>query len=182
MASSLGTPLSRKSVAWIWFAVAVGLTAYLAWNAAAKGSSWWGAAICAAVAGLIYLEPRLRRRDVETIQLDDSGILRVDRGIREEIGWNDVEEIRIITTTGGPLREDVFFAFFASGSSGCVVPHDAAVRIGLLEDLQARFPNLDNDKVIEAMGCTSNRTFIVWKKDAVQPSIRADSVAGLGEA
>jgi hypothetical protein len=180
MASSLGTPLARKSVAWIWFAVAVGLTAYLAWNAATKGSSWWGAAICAAVAGLIYLEPRFRRRELETIQLDESGILRVDRGIREEISWNEVEEIRIITTTAGPFREDVFFALFASGSSGCLVPHDAAVRIGLLGELQVRFPNLDNDKVIEAMGCTSNRTFTVWKKGAVQPAIRADSVAGLG--
>jgi len=177
MVSSLGTPLARKSVAWIWFIVAVGLSAYLAWNATADGGSWWGAAICAAIAALIYLEPRIRRRELETIQVDGSGILRVDRGIREEVGWNDVEEIRIITTTAGPFREDVFFAFFASGSSGCLVPHDAAVRIGLLEELQARFPNLDHDKVIEAMGCTSDRTFIVWKKAAVPPSVRADSYA-----
>jgi hypothetical protein len=45
MSAKIGTPLAPKMVAWVWFAVAAG----------------------AGVALLIYLEPRLRRWEVETV-------------------------------------------------------------------------------------------------------------------
>jgi hypothetical protein len=86
--------------------------------------------------------------------------------MREQISWSDVTEIRIITTDEGPYREDVFFALVASDGKGCLVPHDAAVRTKLLEELQFRFAGLDDDIVIKAMGSTSNNSFIIWRANA----------------
>jgi hypothetical protein len=121
-------------------------------------------AVLGGIAALIAAEPRLRKRERETIQVDETGVLRVDGTIHEQIQWDDIAEIRIITTNEGPLREDVFFVFVGSSGAGCLVPHGAAVRIRLLEELQVRFPDLNNDVVIKAMGCTSNENFLVWKR------------------
>ncbi len=122
------------------------------------------AAVCGAIACLIALMPRLSEPEYETIQVDDVGVLRVDGEIKEQINWSAVEEILIITTDQGPYQEDVFFALGGPNGKGCLVPHGAAVRTKLLEELQARFPRLDDNEVIEAMGSTSNNTFLVWKK------------------
>jgi hypothetical protein len=129
--------------------------------------SWVVASIFVVIAALIYVEPRLRKAETETIQVDDMGVLREDGPIREQIAWADVQEIRIITTDSGPYREDVFFALVTADGKGCLVPHDAAVRTKLLEELQSRFPGLDNDVIIKAMGCTSNNSFLVWDRTRV---------------
>jgi hypothetical protein len=47
---------------------------------------------------------------------------------------------------------------------GCTVPHAAAVRTKLLQEMQARLEGIDDRKVIEAMGSTSRATFIIWEK------------------
>ena len=164
MPSKLGTPLGRRSVAWFWFAVAAALTALLVRNALAGDASWGPAFVLLGVTIAIYIEPRLRKRMKETIQVDGSGVLRVDGNIREQVFWSDVSEIRIITTNAGPSTEDVFFALVNVTGGGCLVPHEAAVRTNLLAELQARFPGLDDQLVVKAMGSTSNNTFIVWKK------------------
>lgn len=100
----------------------------------------------------------------ETIQIDDGGVLRIKGSIREQIRWDDVEEIRIITTDVGPFSEDVFFALVDGEKKGCLVPHDAAVRFKLLEQLQSRFTGLDDDAIIKAMGSTSNGNFLIWRR------------------
>jgi len=121
-------------------------------------------AALASIAFLIFLEPRLRKQARETVQVDENGVLRVDGPVREQIKWDEVVEIRIITTDEGPFREDVFFALVGTNGKGCLVPHDAAARTKLLEELQVRFAGLDNETVIKALGSTSNDNFLVWKK------------------
>lgn len=161
MNSTLGTPLPRRSPAWFWFAAALLPAIYFAMSGAWP---WTGA--FAGIAVLVALEPRLRKAEYETVQVDDMGVLRVDGDVREQIHWKDVEEIKIITTNEGPYREDVFFVLAGPGGTGCLVPHDAAVRTKLLETLHARFPGLDDEMVIKAMGSTSNNSFAVWKRSA----------------
>lgn len=90
--------------------------------------------------------------------------MRIVGSIREQIRWDDVEEIRIITTDGGPYSEDVFFALVDDQKKGCLIPHDAAVHYKLLERLQSRFDGLDNEGVIGAMGSTSNANFLIWRR------------------
>jgi hypothetical protein len=173
MGAKIGTPLAPKMVAWVWFSVAAGFSLVCAWKAMEGQLDWTFSAVSAGVALLIYLEPRLRRREVETVQLDDVGILRVEGSIREEVRWEAVTEIKIITTDSGPYGEDVFFVLSGTDERGCVVSHAAAVRTKLLETLQIRFPNLDDAAVIAAMGCTSNNSFLLWRR----PVAGAASVA-----
>ena len=122
----------------------------------------------AVIAVLIALEPRFRTAERETVQVDECGVVRVDGSVKEQITWQDVEEIKIITTDEGPYQEDVFFALVGPNDKGCLIPHSAAVRTKLLEILQARFSGLDDNMVIKAMGSTTNNSFVVWKRSAGQ--------------
>ena len=144
MPSILGTPLPRETILWIV------------------------AAVFAGIALLVFLAPRLRKAPTEVIHVDETGVSREGGGIREHIRWADVVEIQIITTDEGPYSEDVFFALADGKGRGCLIPHDAAVRTRLLEQLQARFPGLDDAKVIEAMGSTTNNNFLIWKREGLQ--------------
>jgi hypothetical protein len=159
VSSKLGTPLPTRSPAWYWVVVLGFLAVYLAW----KGNFGLSATF-AGIAIFIALLPRFRKPELETIQVDDSGVLRIDGEIKERISWDSVEEVRIITTDKGPYQEDVFFVLADSNGSGCLIPHDAAVRTKLLQELQVRFPGLDDDMAIKAMGSTSDNSFLLWKK------------------
>ena len=161
--SQLGTVLPRRPVAWFWVAVSTVAAAYLCWRALASGGSWLWPLLLAAVAILVAIEPWLRKRDIETVQVDDSGVVRIDGDNWEGITWADVREIRIITTDQGPFVEDVFFVLIGADGNGCVIPHDAAERTKLLEVLQSRFDGLADDEVIRAMGSTSNNDFVIWR-------------------
>jgi len=164
MSSTIGTILPRKPVAWFWFIIAVITSLYFVWGAFSGIRSWILAVIFLGITSIIYIEPRLRKPEKETVQVDGEGVLRVDGDVNEKIYWKDVKEIRIITTDEGPYVEDVFFVLEGNEGSGCLVPHDAAVRTNLLEELQTRFPELDDELVIKAMGCTSNNSFLLWEK------------------
>jgi len=157
-------------VAWVWFAVAAGFSLVCGWKALQGQIDWTLSVVSAGIALLIYLEPRLRRREFETVQVDDVGILRVEGSVQEEVRWDSVTEVKIITTNAGPYREDVFFVLVGSDGKGCLVPHAAAVRTKLLETLQARFP-IDDTAVIAAMGCTSNNSFLLWKRPGAAATV-----------
>ena len=51
----------------------------------------------------------------------------------------------------------------STGGKGCIVPHEAAVRTKLLEEMQARLAGVNDSKVIEAMGSTDKSTFVIWE-------------------
>src|SRR5262245_17449688 len=91
-------------------------------------------ALCA-VAGLFSMgrDRRPDRAPLDHLTIDDVGITRTAPGVREQVRWADIVRVRIITTDQGPLLEDVMFVVESKGGEGCVVPHDLAVRGGLLE-------------------------------------------------
>ena len=78
--------------------------------------------------------------------------------------WSDVVEVAIVTTSDGPFVEDVFYILSISENDVCVVPHETAERVNLLPELHARFPGLDDEKVIAAMGSTSDNRFVLWTR------------------
>ncbi len=84
MTSKLGTELPRRSVAWFWFAVAASLAVYFAWGASDGTHSWVLSAIFGGIAVLIFAEPKLRKSEQETIQVDEIGVLRVDGTVHEQ--------------------------------------------------------------------------------------------------
>jgi hypothetical protein len=135
---------------------------YFAWKNPFHGS-WIVAFVFGGIAVFLLLLPRLIK-SAETVQVDDVGVTRIEGDIHEQIAWDEVAEIRIITTAAGPWAEDVFFALGRVNGTGCLVSHEAAERTKLFQALQSRFPDLDDDMVKKAMGCTSNDQFMIWKR------------------
>ena len=100
------------------------------------------------------------------LTIDDEGVTRTDRKLREHVAWDNIERVRIMTTDQGPRTEDVFFILDGKSGEGCMVPHELAVDGGLLEALQARLPGLDNGAVIDAMTSIQNKVFTIWEAQA----------------
>jgi hypothetical protein len=164
MASILGTPLPRRRTGHIYLLIAVGV-ALVSSIGAFRGKYGWAVTEWAAgIAVFLYVLPWLTPRRQETVQVNDTGVVVVTEKGRDEILWAHVTRARIITTGGGPWVEDVYFVLEGEGGKGCVVPHDAAVRTKLLEEIHAKLAGVDDRKVIEATGCTSKSSFVIWEK------------------
>ena len=99
------------------------------------------------------------------VTFDDTGARRVTPdGLVEEVLWDDLVEVRIVTTAGGPFSEDVFWLLVgADGANGVAVPGSAATD-DLLDRLQA-LPGFDNEQMILAMGSTDEAQFLCWERD-----------------
>jgi hypothetical protein len=163
MASTLGTPLPRQRTGHVYLFIAVGV-AVVSSIGAFRGKYGWGITEWAlGFAAFFYLLPWLSPRRREYVQVDDGGVIVVTDKGRDEVRWADVTRARIITTSAGPWGEDVYFVLESTEGNGCVVPHEAAVRTKLLEEMQARLAGVDDRKVIEAMGSTSENTFVIWE-------------------
>ncbi|NKY86411.1 hypothetical protein [Nocardia veterana] len=96
------------------------------------------------------------------VEITDRFVRRtLDNGRIEEVTWQELAEVRIITTADGPFADDVFFVLIGARGNGCVVPHSAADNefLGRLQKL----PGFDNAKVIDAMGTVGDRQFLVWR-------------------
>ena len=106
------------------------------------------------------------RPPVEHLTIDDEGITRTARNLREHVRWADIVRVRIMTNDRGPQLEDVFFVLEGKDDTGCIVSHELATRAGLLEALQTRLEGINNQAVIEAMLSTSNRVFTIWERKA----------------
>ena len=106
------------------------------------------------------------RPPAEHLTIDDEGITRTARKLREHVAWADIVRVRIMTNDQGPQLEDVYFVLEGKDGNGSIVSHELATRSGLLEALQARLEGVDNKAVIEAMLSTSNQVFTIWERKA----------------
>ena len=105
----------------------------------------------------------LRRGGGESIEITTEGVTRaLADGRVEAVRWEALTEVRIVTTSEGPLAEDVFFVLETS-ESGCVVPqsHASEQFVSKLQSL----PGFDNAQMIEAMGAATEAEFVCWKRD-----------------
>jgi hypothetical protein len=85
-------------------------------------------------------------------------------GELQKVVLSNLTEVGILTTDEGPFVEDVFFMLIGESTErGCAIPQGATGVNTLLERLQS-LQGFDNEKLIEAMGSTSNNKFVVWKK------------------
>ncbi|ATL65938.1 hypothetical protein [Nocardia terpenica] len=97
------------------------------------------------------------------VEINDRFVRRtLDNGRVEEVLWQELSEVRIITTADGPFADDVFFVLIGARGNGCVVPHSAADTAFLMRLQQ--LPGFDHAKVIEAMGTVTDRQFLVWRR------------------
>jgi len=96
--------------------------------------------------------------------IDDRVVRReLGDGKIEEVAWEDLVEVQIVTTDEGPFVDDVFFLLAGRDGTGVCVPQGAPGSEPLLDRLQ-HLPNFDNDQVIQAMMCSQNARFVCWKK------------------
>ena len=135
------------------------------------GGPWYATAFFALclIAGVLMsvgILPREFPPD-EHLTIDDEGITRTARTLREHVAWTDIERVRILTTDQGPQTEDVFFVIDGKNGTGCMVSQELATRGKLLDALQTRLEGLNNAAVIESMLSVENRVFTIWegKKD-----------------
>jgi hypothetical protein len=163
VASTLGTPLPRQRTGHLYLFIALAL-ALVSSIGAVRGKYGWGITEWAlGFAAFFYLLPWLSPRRREFVQVDDEGVTVVTDKARDRVLWADVARARIITTSAGPWAEDVYFVVEGTDGKGCVVPHEAAVRTKLLEEMHARLGGVDDRKVIEAMGSTNENAFVIWE-------------------
>jgi hypothetical protein len=98
-----------------------------------------------------------------SVRVDEWGVKRLD-GTEEAVAWGDVVAIEIITTTDGPIGEDLYWLLFSKDGSGVAVTGEQAHAVDLVAALQQRFPDLDNEAVIAAAGSVDEARFTVWTK------------------
>lgn len=95
------------------------------------------------------------------IKLDEVGVRKVrDNQVLEEVVWDALVAVEIMTTSDGPFAEDMFWVLQGEAGTGVVVPSGLAPD-GLLERLQT-LPGFDNEAVIAASGSTSEARFHCW--------------------
>ncbi|MBI4863811.1 MAG: hypothetical protein HY815_26675 [Candidatus Riflebacteria bacterium] len=98
------------------------------------------------------------------VHVDDAGVMRLLPDDRvERVSWTDLWAIEIVTTSDGPLAEDVFFVLHGRHGSGCVVPLEVAVEIGLLDWFQI-LPGFDHEAVVRALGSQGEGVFLCWTR------------------
>ena len=103
-----------------------------------------------------------RRRTDLTVEITDEGIARsLGDGRVEAVTWDELTEVRILTTSDGPWADDVFFVLVA-GEHGCVVAQSFASE-DFVRRLQS-LPGFDNEQMIEAMGSVSEAQFSCWRR------------------
>ncbi|UTY58983.1 hypothetical protein [Massilia sp. erpn] len=139
-------------------------------SGAIKGAiPWWPAIFFGFCASFMLLEQFGWKPYLNRLELSSSGIRRTfGPALRakkvEEVAWLDVSRIEVETTDAGPAVDDMFFWIHGASGKGVVVPSEIAGKYGLVKELQARFPGLDNHALVEASGCCSNRYFLLWEK------------------
>ena len=78
----------------------------------------------------------------------------------ESIKWDSLIGVAVETTDQGPFVEDVYW-LLASKEKVISYPSEASGSEEMLKRLQ-EIPTFNNERLIEAMTCTDNQTFILW--------------------
>jgi hypothetical protein len=98
------------------------------------------------------------------VRVDDVGVRQqLADGKVEQVTWDDLLEVAILTTRAGPFAEDLFFVLTGHADGGCVVSLGATKGNSLLERL-LRLPGFDNGAVSRAMASTGNEKFVCWRR------------------
>lgn len=101
---------------------------------------------------------------IDDVTFDDTGVRRVSpEGGAEEVKWDDLTEVRIVTTDEGPIGADVYWLLAGSDGTGVAVRGESVAH-DLLDRLQA-LPGFDNEQMILAMASTDEAQFVCWQRD-----------------
>ena len=109
-------------------------------------------------------EERKQPEDYYDISITDEYV-KVEHPKRniEEIKWNEIEEISIVTTDEGPFLPDVWLMLIGNGK-GCSMPQGAP-KYDEVYDIVSKYDGFDFEEVIKAATSTDNAKFELWKKN-----------------
>jgi hypothetical protein len=101
------------------------------------------------------------------LQIDEFGARReLADGRREQVDWNELSEIEVLTAATGPYRANGGVVILAgTPERGCLVPIDAVGSSGLLEQL-TRLPGFDVDLFAEALQMHPPTRTTCWRRDS----------------
>lgn len=81
---------------------------------------------------------------------------------REEIDWENLQKISILTNDQGPFLPDAAIALFFEDSVWIIDCEHKSYR-EIYDLVTERFP-VDFPKIIDAMKCLENEEFVLWEK------------------
>jgi hypothetical protein len=133
-----------------------------------------GIVLLALAAGLVALGIALRRNDrarravaAATVELrvDDDGVRRtLGDGRSEEVRWDELVEVEVLTTAIGVHREDgVVLVLAGEGERGCLVPSRLAVEHGVIHRLH-ELPRFDGRRLVDAMERAPESRTTCWER------------------
>src|SRR6185503_14928778 len=98
----------------------------------------------------------------EVVMTQDTISCTRPNGDIDEVRWDDLERVEVLTSDAGPDVTDVYFILGGSDTE-CIIPMGSAGDEHLLEKLQT-LPGFDNAAYSTAMSSTEDGRFVVWQK------------------
>jgi hypothetical protein len=98
------------------------------------------------------------------LEVDDWGVKRwLADGRYEEVSWDELLEVRLITLPKGPWGDRVRFVLDGGGERGCIVRLEVAEESGLLATLGA-LPGFDHRRLAEVLARGRTGTDVLWAR------------------
>ena len=94
----------------------------------------------------------------QRLVVNETGVARWWSRGREEVRWDALSRVEIVTTDDGPFAEDFFWLLVGDDGGGVCVGGADAVAVSLLRILGERLPGLDHAAVIAACAAASRAT------------------------
>jgi hypothetical protein len=115
-------------------------------------------------------EVRRQRKDAAVyeravvVRTDEQGIsAQYPDGTILSIRWDEVQCVAIETNDSGPWGADVWW-LIEGNQSRCAYPGGANGDIDALKSMESRLTGFNDECVVQAMACTSNRRFVCWQR------------------
>ena len=84
-------------------------------------------------------------------------------GTRDRVPLHDLTKVVVETNDSGPLGADVWWRWYGGPKTMCSYPQGATGEDGALAFVQT-LDAFNDDALRSAMGCASNRTFVVYER------------------
>jgi hypothetical protein len=113
-------------------------------------------------------EREVRRAAAATVALvvDDWGVKRaLADGRREEIAWDEVRAVRLLTLPRGPWGDRARLILDGDGERGCIVPFEVAEPAGLVTAV-AGLPGFDHRAMAGELERQRTGTVVLWQRTA----------------
>jgi hypothetical protein len=120
----------------------------------------------AALIALGRRERAARRAAAATVALavDDWGVKRsLADGRHEEIAWDELREVRLLTLPRGPWGDRARLILDGGDERGCIVPFDVAEPSGLVSAV-AGLPGFDHRAMAEELERQRTGTTVLWQR------------------